>query len=140
MGTCRRADATGGISVDGEVIGGINYDSGRFSPIEGKSLDTEPSPKLTMSGSAGGSATITPKLQAFLYGIGGPQLSLTTGLQLDANPSLNPWWTLVAPLEVDASLAAPKLGLDDGPNFRYTDPRRSRSTTPAVHSVDRSGP
>ena len=90
-------------------------------------LTIRESPKLAITGTADASATITPELQAFIYGIGGPQLSLTTGLQLNASQSQRPyWWTLDAPLEVDASLVAPKLGLNQGPTLHLYGPKSIR--------------
>jgi hypothetical protein len=67
-----------------------------------------------LSGTASVSLHIEPALQLLLYGVAGPQLSLTTGLDFNANTATTPWWTLTAPLEVDASLTAPDLGLSSG--------------------------
>ena len=119
------AHTTAGVSATESVTGGVGYGSptgpcagravGRFYPIYcGPTNNPFTFTPPTVSATATASATITPTLQALLYGATGPQVSLTTGLAFTANTTWNPWWTLTAPLNIDGSLVAPVLGLNTG--------------------------
>src|SRR5581483_9377656 len=102
-----------GIHGSVSATAGINYESGRLSPIASQNVNFgyEP-PTLTSSASLGG--RITPTLDLLLYGIAGPEVSFSAGLELAANPADEPWWNLGAPVDLDASLKVPELGLSTG--------------------------
>jgi hypothetical protein len=102
------------VHASASLTGGISYDHGSFSAIKPSFTPTWGFDPPTLSGTASVSLHIEPALQLLLYGVAGPQLSLTTGLDFNANTATTPWWTLTAPLEVDASLTAPDLGLSSG--------------------------
>jgi alpha-tubulin suppressor-like RCC1 family protein len=119
------AQTTAGITAKESVTGGVGYGnpsgscaghaSGGFYPIYcGPTSDpfTFTPPAVTATDSA--TATISPTLQALLYGVAGPQVRLTTGVDFSADTTKNPWWTLTAPLNIDGSLVAPILGLSKG--------------------------
>ena len=119
------AHATAGISASESVTGGVGYGkptgpcAGRgiagFYPIYcGPTSNPFTFTSPTVSANASATATITPALQALLYGAVGPQVSLTTGLDFNADTTKNPWWKLTAPLNIDGSLVAPILGLSTG--------------------------
>jgi hypothetical protein len=109
------ASASGSVSagVSGSITahGGIAYSHGHASLITpGAGLNYQvQGPTVQASASLG--AHITPELQALLYGVGGPVFDATTGLDFNADTSLDPWWTLTAPLTVTAKLAAPDFDL-----------------------------
>ena len=106
------ASVTTDASASASITGGISYDRGSFSPIF-----TGPDAKFgfdppTVTATATAQAHIEPALQMLLYGVGGPQLGVKTGLDFSADTTQNPWWTLDAPLDIEASLVAPVLGLN----------------------------
>ena len=49
-----------------------------------------------------------------LDGVGGPQIGVKGGLDFAVDTSANPWWTLTAPVSIEASLTAPALDLKSG--------------------------
>jgi hypothetical protein len=119
------AHTTAGISANESITGGVGYGKptgqcagraiGGFYPIYcGPKSNPFTFTPLTVTANASASATITPALQALLYGAAGPQISLTTGLGFTADTTWNPWWTLTAPLNIDSSFVAPILGLSTG--------------------------
>jgi hypothetical protein len=108
------ANVSGDVHASASIIGGISYSHGSFSPIfsgPNASFGFDP-PAVSASGTD--QAHIMPALQMLLYGVAGPQLGVKTGLELNADSTKTPWWTYDAPLEIDASLTAPDLGLDSG--------------------------
>jgi hypothetical protein len=108
------ANVSSDVHASASITGGIAYDHGSFSPIfagPNASFGFDP-PSLSASGTD--QAHIMPALQMLLYGVGGPQLGVKTGLELNADSTKTPWWTYDAPLEINASLIAPDLGLDSG--------------------------
>lgn len=56
-------------------------------------------------------ATVEPRLSMLLYGVAGPELGLKAGLDLAADTAANPWWSLTAPVDIDATLTASVLGI-----------------------------
>ncbi len=113
------ADATASVTANASVTGGVAYANGNYSPIHGSNATISPTTP-TISGTADATATITPALQTLLYGVGGPELSVTTGLHLHADTTINPWWTLTVPFDVAASLDAPALDLKSKPLTIYS--------------------
>lgn len=92
---------------------GITYEDGRFSPTASRDVSfTHDAP--TMDAKARLEAHVGPTLNLLLYGASGPEVSLTTGLSLQADTTDNPWWTLTAPLRLDAALSVPALNLTSG--------------------------
>jgi hypothetical protein len=109
------AAATSSITASAQITGGIRYQRGHgFSPVfNGPSTSFNFSPP-TVTGKASAQVNVEPALQMLLYGVGGPQLGVKGGLAFNADTSANPWWTLKAPLSVEASLTAPDLDLESG--------------------------
>jgi alpha-tubulin suppressor-like RCC1 family protein len=90
------------IDAKATVTGGISYSGGRFSPIKGSRFtitNTGPS----VNGTADATATLSPSIQALLYGVAGPQLTLNAGLHLHAPVSAKQCWALDAPVSAQAS-------------------------------------
>jgi hypothetical protein len=113
------AETTTNVDARASVTGGVRYSKGTFSPVltgPTTSFTFRP-PMITADARAG--AHIEPALQALLYGVAGPQLSVTTGLDLTASTAATPWWTLDAPLNLNASLTAPVLDLKSGNLLLY---------------------
>jgi hypothetical protein len=90
--------ATAGLRYDGQVHPIGAFDNG---------FDYSP-PAPSAKGSLGG--RVIPSVEFLLYGQVGPRFDLSTGLQLDADPSADPWWTLTAPIELSAGLDVPNFG------------------------------
>ena len=109
------AKLTSSISASTEITGGVRYERGTgFSPIfNGPNANLTFTPP-TITGNAQAQANLEPTLQLLLYGAAGTQLGVKTGLAFNADTTKNPWWTLDAPLSVEASLTAPSLGKDSG--------------------------
>ena len=114
------ADTSAGITAAESVTGGVGYGtptggcshagSDGFYPIWcGPTTSPFTYNPPTVAADAHAGAEIAPRLQALLYGAAGPQITLTTGLALDADAQ---GWKLTAPLDLDGSLVAPILGLD----------------------------
>ena len=110
-----QADLTSSINASTEITGGVRYERGSgFSPIfNGPNANLTFTPP-TITGNAQAQANVKPALQLLLYGAAGTQLGVSGGLAFNADTTKNPWWTLDAPLSVEAALTAPSLGLDSG--------------------------
>ena len=106
-------DATSHASVGGgfSATAGLEWNKGKgFAPIENFTPSfTYTAP--TLSANAEVTAAVTPTIDVLLYGVAGPELSLQAGLDLKADTSSDPWWTLSAPVEVDGKLTIPQLGI-----------------------------
>jgi hypothetical protein len=110
------AEAAAQASVETEVHGsvtaeaGIEYSDGAAHPVAGfeKAFGwTPPEPE----GSAHVEAKVSPTIDLLLYGVGGPEAVFNAGLAVDANPTVEPAWTLTAPVSLTAKLAVPVLGI-----------------------------
>ncbi|MGI8801001.1 MAG: hypothetical protein ACR2KV_02350 [Solirubrobacteraceae bacterium] len=105
------AGATSGIHASASITGGVSYAQRRFSPIfsgPNTSFGFD-APTVTATGSE--EAHIEPAIQMLLYGFGGPELGVKTGVEFKADTTKTPWWTLEVPIEISASLIVPDLGL-----------------------------
>jgi hypothetical protein len=69
-------------------------------------------PDLTASGNVQGN--LTPTILVLIDGVAGPKISLRTGLDLAAERSATPWWTLSAPVLLTGELVVPLLKLKSG--------------------------
>jgi hypothetical protein len=109
------ADATAKFTT--QVGGGFAARAGfswtkKQRPVLIHSFDPHPTPKRPeLTGRATVAAYLTPRIAVLFYGVAGPEISLTAGLELSADPSTNPWWKLSAPVDVTASTALPALRL-----------------------------
>lgn len=88
--------ATAGLRYDGHEV----HPTGSFD----HGFDYTP-PSIRAHASLGG--RVIPSVEFLLYGQVGPRFDLSAGLQLDADPANNPWWTLTAPVELSAGLSVP---------------------------------
>jgi hypothetical protein len=114
--------ATAGLRYDGELhaIGAFDHD-----------LSWDP-PAAVAKAAIG--ARVTPSVTLLLYGEAGPRFDLSTGLQLEASPGANPWWTLSAPVELRAGLAVPgfpDLGMPQQTVFGASIPVAAAEAGPA---------
>lgn len=123
-----------GIHGSVSATAGLRYD-GQVHPTGGFDEDfSYTAPNLRAHASAG--ARLIPSVEFLLYGEVGPRFDLSTGLQLDADPNANPWWTLTAPVDLSAGLSVPHFS-------KLSVPQRSvysRSFTLAQASSDDSPP
>lgn len=94
------------------ATGGISYRrKGGFHAILPHPVTSFPFSVPSFQASGRAEASIEPNIQLLVYGVAGPELKLSAGLDLTADTAVNPWWTLTAPVEISAGLAAPVLGL-----------------------------
>jgi hypothetical protein len=87
--------------------------TGGFAPIASfePHLQFTP-PDLTASGDVAGN--LTPTILVLIDGVAGPKISLRGGLDLAAERSATPWWTLTAPVLLTGELVVPPLKLKSG--------------------------
>jgi hypothetical protein len=107
--------ATVSTAVRGTVSGtvGVEYDHGDINPVGDASASWQyDPPHAEASAELGG--RVIPAFQLLLYGVAGPELAFSTGLQFSADTDEDPWWTLTAPVDLTASLKAPILKLNSG--------------------------
>jgi Putative Ig domain len=92
--------------------------TGGFAPIDSFAprLNFTP-PMLTASGEV--AANLTPTILVLIDGIAGPRIALRAGLNLAAERSATPWWTLSAPVQLTGELVVPLLKLKSGPLTIY---------------------
>lgn len=91
------AQMTASASASLTATAGVAYEDGAFKPFGGvKPRTTYEPPGLSANGSVGLYAA--PAVYVKVNGIGGPELDLTSGLELAADTGATPWWTLTAPL------------------------------------------
>jgi uncharacterized protein (TIGR03437 family) len=114
-----------GVTQAVSVTGGVSYNNGSASPVFSHPGSFSPDPLgLDASASVKGYAGMTIALQ--VEGVLTPQFSPDAYLSLDANIQNNPWWTLSAGLEGDASVLVGIFGLThdfDFPGlFDYSQP------------------
>jgi hypothetical protein len=107
------AKVSTGIDASVSASAGLSYDHGHVGPISSfdQSFNYTP-PTASRSAHVGGQ--ITPTLDLLFYGVGGPEVTFTAGLDFDADPSANPWWSLTAPVDLGAKLSVPILGISTG--------------------------
>lgn len=100
-----------GVHGSVSATAGLAYDRGDFNPIGSASASWDyTGPTVDATAELGG--RIIPAFQLLLYGAAGPELAFSTGLQLSADTEADPWWTLSAPLDLNASLKVPLLDLE----------------------------
>jgi len=105
------AAITSSVGTGFSASAGIGWTkSGGFAPIHtfNSHLSFQP-PVLTANAHVAGD--LTPTVDVLLYGVAGPEIALKAGLDLEANTTANPWWTLTAPVDLTASLTVPDLNL-----------------------------
>lgn len=112
------AQVSTGLHGSVTATGGLGYDHGSVHPIGRVSHSFTFDPPA-LSGKAHLEGQIGPTVSLLLYGIAGPEVDLRAGLALDADTTANPWWKLTAPIDVDADLAVPVLGIDTGKKRIY---------------------
>ncbi len=101
-----------GASAGFDASAGVAYtEAGGFTGIQTFTpyFGFDP-PELSASATVG--AYVTPTVDVLLYGLVGPQVALQTGVRFDADPALDPWWTLTVPVDLTASVSIPPLGLE----------------------------
>jgi uncharacterized protein (TIGR03437 family) len=99
-----------GVTQAVSFTGGVSYNNGSATPVFSHTGTLGPDPLgLDASESVKGYAGMTIALQ--VEGIVTPQFSPDTYFALNSNIQNNPWWTLSAGLEGDASVAVSIFGL-----------------------------
>ncbi len=105
------ADVTASATQHASGTLGVAWQNGSLSPIASTSSSFTYNPPA-----AGITATVTasvgPHLDLYLYGVAGPYLSADAGVDLDADPSASPAWTLTGTLDAGAGVAIPELDFD----------------------------
>lgn len=83
---------------------GIRFDNGDLSPYSSLTNNiTHTGPTLTVA-NATASVSLTADLEGKLYGLAGPDASLTATLNAKADITKSPWWTLGFTLDAGAAL------------------------------------
>ncbi|MEV4541581.1 fibronectin type III domain-containing protein [Micromonospora echinaurantiaca] len=90
---------------------GLSWSDAGLRPIAQTSSSFSYTPP-TPSASASLRASVGPRLELFLYGLAGPYLTAGITVELSANPTAEPWWTLTGGLDAGAGIALPSLGFD----------------------------
>jgi hypothetical protein len=128
FGTVEAAVST---SVDASLTAtaGARYEDGDLSPIA--ELDESfshvpPNP----TGSATLEATLSSELEIAAYGAGGPAFTFDAGLEMNADPADEPWWTLDAPVALTAGLEIDVLDVEAGPITVFEDRFRLAEAAP----------
>jgi len=105
------AAVTSSVGTSFSASAGIGWTkSGGFAPIHTFTSHLSfQAPALTANAHVAGN--LTPTVDVLLYGLAGPEIALKAGLDLEADTSANPWWTLTAPVDLTASLTVPDLDL-----------------------------
>lgn len=100
-----------GLSQNASITGGLSYSNGEVSPVLTTSNNVAPDPVgIEASLSAKAYAGVTAELT--VDGVLSPSFSPDTYLQLNADTSANPWWTLSAGWEGNASVELGIFGLE----------------------------
>lgn len=104
--------ASGGIEANAAITtsaragfsgtAGVKYENG-FKPIGSFTTNADYTPP-TLSANGHASIAVAPELFIRINGLAGPVVDVRTGLDLNADISKNPWWTLTAPVDVGAKL------------------------------------
>ncbi len=105
------ADGTADVTANVSITGGVSYRNGGFLPVFSGPATSFTYNPLTVSANSNDSADVEPALQVLLYGVAGPQLGVSSGLAFNANTASTPWWTLTAPVRVNAAFVSPTLDL-----------------------------
>jgi hypothetical protein len=112
-----KLEASIGSKLSTAVHGSVTFDAGvsytskdGVSPVGSVDASLAANPP-TIEGSADASAHVVPAIDARFYGAGGPSLELETGLDFNAAPDKDPWWTLDAPLTTNLAFVFDVLGL-----------------------------
>jgi hypothetical protein len=114
------ANLTTGITASVTGTAGVSYQRGSgFAPISGLTASFDYTPP-TLDSDAHLEAGLRPRLDLLLYGIAGPDLTITGSLAFDANSSKDPWWTLKGIVSAGAGLTVPVLSLDWGKDDIFT--------------------
>jgi uncharacterized protein (TIGR03437 family) len=110
------AGFSAGVTQAASVTGGISYANGQASPVFTKTASFGEDPLgLDANVSAKADAGVTIALN--VDGVLSPEFSPDAYVQMDANLFSNPWWTLSAGLEGDASVKVGIFGLSKDFDF-----------------------
>ncbi|MGO9957763.1 MAG: hypothetical protein ACLP50_17625, partial [Solirubrobacteraceae bacterium] len=105
------AKLTTGISGGYSAQAGVGWTkNGGFYPIKSFTPSFTYTPP-TLTANANVDANITPTIQVSIDGGGHANLALSAGLDLNADTTKNPWWTLTAPIALTGDLTISKLDL-----------------------------
>jgi hypothetical protein len=107
------ATVSTGVDASVSASAGLNYDRGHISPTSSLTQSFNYTPPTVSSATHVG-GQIAPTLDLLFYGVGGPEVTFSAGLNFDADPSSTPWWTLTAPIDLGAKLSVPLLDINSG--------------------------
>lgn len=128
-------------SYEQKFGGSLTYRDGNVTPTN---LTTDPvttfDPQLEAEITL--AAELPAKLELLLYGLAGPELTVTPGVKFNANPSRTPWGTIALTIDVSVGLTVPLLGLEyeesvfsyDKPVWESTDSLTIVDVTP--HAIE----
>ena len=93
-----------GITQTASFTNGLSYDENSgWSAIKSQDKSFQFDPP-TIYAAATAKCFAGPKIELLLYGSAGPYASADGYLELDADPSSNPWWTLYGGIEASAGV------------------------------------
>lgn len=123
------AEVATGVSATLTATAGAEYEDGELSPIADLTETFSHQPP-DPEAAASLAATLTSSLEIAAYGVGGPEFAFNAGLELDADPEADPWWTLDAPISFTAGLDVDILDVEVGPITVYEDRFRIAQAAP----------
>jgi hypothetical protein len=104
------ASETAEVSAGATGTAGLSYADGQLTKISSLTFSRSgQQPTLTASGDA--KLSVGADVTLALYGAGGPTVGIEPGLELKADSTATPWWTLDATLGASASMQVPALGI-----------------------------
>jgi len=112
------AGFSAGVTQTASITGGLSYNNGQLVPVFSSTNNFDVDPiglDAALSSKAYAGVTIALAIDKIVS----PEFSPDAFLQLDVNPLVNPWWTLSAGLEGDASVNVSIFGLADLADFDF---------------------
>ncbi|MFD0331889.1 hypothetical protein ACFQZC_36380 [Streptacidiphilus monticola] len=124
---------TASAGQDFTATAGLSYAHGTLTPnATAVASSTHQPPTVTGTGRL--TVAVSTRLRLDLFGVAGPTVTIDPGLDLAADVTANPWWTLTGTLDAGASLRIPALGIN------ASDPRLFSRRVELAHAAGRSPP
>ncbi len=103
------SDITISVTQNVELISGLLYENGNWSPISDFSNDFQfNEPQLTANAFA--KVSVGPRLNLLLYGVAGPYAEINGYSKIEADVNEHPWWSLYGGLEAKLGVNVQVLG------------------------------
>ncbi len=113
------ATLSASVSQTLDAQAGIRYANGAVTPYHQVTQQTTRTGPSVGAARADASLSLAGDLEGKLYGIAGPEASVTGTLSLHADPADSPWWTLGFSLAADAALHIDVLFLHVDASARF---------------------